>query len=123
MRVDPHPANHVSGRRPVRPFGLSAYDGVTAEVQRLLPADPDGVAHRHAARLDEIEMPFTDHHDDRARPIGTGEGDLTAKHTWIDPTHVERGDLVSMVIDWAIGSAVPEAGPERNPALARAPPK
>src|SRR5580693_3200386 len=113
-------------RRIMSPVGIqcghSAYDGVTAEVQRLLPADPHCVAHRHAARLDEIEMPFTDHHDDRARPIGTGEGDLTAKHPGIDPTHVEPGDLVPMVIDRAIGGGVPEAIPEQNPALARATP-
>ena len=115
-----------AGRRPVRPFGLSAYDGVTAEVQRLLAADAHGVAHRHAAGLDEIQMAFADVDDDRPRPIGAGEGDLPAKHPGIDPTHVEPGDLVPMVIDRAIGGGVPErieCSPERTPALACATPK
>src|SRR3984885_6973124 len=128
MRVNRHAANHVPGRRPVRPFGLSAYDGVTAEVQRLLAADAHAVAHRHAARLDEIEMPFTDHDDDRAWPIGAGEGDLLAKQAGIDGAQIERGDFVPMVIDRTIGGeiGVPkrvEGGPKQSPALACATPE
>src|SRR4029077_5900965 len=121
-----HPVNHVCGRRPVRPFSLSGDDGVTAEVQCLLAADAHAVAHRDAPRLDEIEMPFADVDDDRAWPIGAGEGDLLAKQAGIDARQVEPRNLMPMVIDRTIGGRVPErieARPKRNPALTRATPE
>ena len=126
MRIDRHAANHVCGRRPVRPFGLAADDRRAAKIERFLAADADGVAHCGAARLNEIEPPFADVDDDRPRSVGAGEGDLLAKQAGIDPGEVERRDLMPMVVDRAIGDGVPErivARPERNPALRCATPE
>src|SRR5208282_5253636 len=70
--------------------------------------------------------PFADVDDDRPRPVGAGEGDLLAKQARIDPGEVERGNLVPMVVHWAIGDGVPErivTRPERNPALRCATPE
>ena len=103
VRIDRHSANHVCGRRPVRPFGLSADDGRAAKVKRFLAADAHGVAGRDAGRLEQIQPPLGDVDNDRPGPVGAGEGDLLAKQAGIDPGEVKPGGFVPMVEDRAIG--------------------
>ena len=126
--VHRHPADHVCGRRPMRPFGLPANDGRAAKIERFLPSDADGVASRDAAGLDQIQAPLGDVHDDCPRPVGAGEGDLLAKQARVDPGEVEPGNLVPVVEDRTIGgrrfgiSERIEPGPYGPPRGAAQPP-
>src|SRR5208282_2385341 len=129
VRIDRHSANHVSGRRPVRPFGLSADDRRAAKIERFLTADADRIADCHAAGLNQIQSALDDVHDDRSRSVRTCETDMLAKQAGIDLCQVEGGNFVPLVDDRAIGgpkfggSERIEAGPGRYSAVGCATPE
>ena len=93
----------------MRPLRLAADDRRAAEIQRLLAADADRVAHRHAAGLDEVEPPRRDVDDDRPGPVRSAERDLPAQEIRIDGRGVEARDLVAVVDDRPVAGKIAAA--------------